>query len=110
MILLFDQNLSPNLPRRLSDIYPASTHVCDAGLSAASDADLWEYAKSIGAVIVSKDSDFQQRSLLYGSPPKVVWLRIGNCPARTVEELLQKYSVVIHTFFQDDIESLLILP
>jgi predicted nuclease of predicted toxin-antitoxin system len=28
---------------------------------------------------VFKDSDFSERSVLRGSPPKVIWLRIGNC-------------------------------
>ena len=110
MKLLFDQNVSPRLPRLLADLYPDSAHVREIGLRDASDAEIWEYAKKNDFVIVSKDSDFQQRSLLYGHPPKFVWLRVGNCPVKTIEELLRKHSVVIHTFVQDAIKSHLMLP
>ena len=110
MKLLFDQNLSPRLARRLADIYVDSVHVRDIGLRDADDSAIWDYAKLNGFAIVSKDSDFQHRSLLYGSPPKFIWLRVGNCPAKTVEDLLRKHSVAIHTFGLDDTKSHLMLP
>ena len=80
MKLLFDQNLSPRLPRVLTGIYPESLHVRGIDMRDATDTQIWEYAKTHDFVIVSKDSDFQARSLLYGSPPKFIWLRVGNCP------------------------------
>jgi len=110
MKLLFDQNLSPRLPRLLADIYPDSIHVRDVGMREATDSEIWEYAKRNGFVIVSKDSDFQQRSLLFGHPPKFIWLRVGNCPVKPIEELLRKHSVAIHTFEQDAVRSHLMLP
>ena len=110
MKLLFDQNLSPRLPSLLADIYADSAHVREVGLRDADDQAIWEYAKLHGFTVVSKDSDFQQRSLLYGSPPKFVWLRVGNCTVKTVEELLRKHSVAIHTFGLDDTKSHLMLP
>jgi predicted nuclease of predicted toxin-antitoxin system len=110
MKLLFDQNLSPRLPRLLADIYPHSAHVREVGLRDSDDKDIWEYAKLNGFVIVSKDSDFQQRSLLYGSPPKFVWLRVGNCTVRTIEELLRRHSIAIHTFSMDVTKSHLMFP
>jgi predicted nuclease of predicted toxin-antitoxin system len=72
MKLLFDQNLSPRLVRLLADIYPESIHVREVGLHDADDSAIWQYAKAHGHAIVSKDSDFQQRSLLHGSPPKFI--------------------------------------
>jgi predicted nuclease of predicted toxin-antitoxin system len=79
MKLLFDENLSPKLPRILSVDFPESMHVRHCGLKGFPDEDIWEYARNNGFTIVSKDSDFYQRSMIYGHPPKVVWLRIGNC-------------------------------
>jgi predicted nuclease of predicted toxin-antitoxin system len=61
-------------------------------------------------VIISKDSDFQQRSLLLGHPPKFIWLRVGNCPVRPIEELLRKRSAAIHAFARSAAESHLMLP
>ena len=110
MKLLFDQNLSPRLPHVLEDLYPDSLHVREADLQDATDSEIWAYAKQHGFVIVSKDSDFQQRSLLFGHPPKSIWLRVGNCPVRMIEELLRKHSAAIHTFDQDPVNSHLMLP
>ena len=110
MKLLFDQNLSPRLPRVLADIYPESIHVREIGMRDASDTQIWDYARISDFAIVSKDSDFQARSLLYGSPPKFIWLRVGNCPVKPIEDLLRNRSVAIHTFAQDHAQSHLMLP
>ena len=110
MKLLFDQNLSWRLSEKLADLYPDSRHVREFEMKESQDVDIWEYAKANGFVIVSKDIDFQQRSLLFGHPPKVVRLRVGNCIVRTIEDLLRKYSVVIHTFDLDTRKSYLALP
>jgi predicted nuclease of predicted toxin-antitoxin system len=110
MKLLFDQNLSPRLPGLLADIFPDSVHVRQLGMQQVPDTRIWDYAKLNGFVIVSKDSDFQARSLLLGHPPKFIWLRVGNCPAKTVEDLLRRYSVAIHTFGLDLDKAHLLLP
>jgi len=57
--LLLDENLSPQLIEQLSDLYPGSAHVQQCGLGSTDDAAIWEYAKSNGFTIVSKDSDFE---------------------------------------------------
>lgn len=110
MKLLFDQNVSPRLVRRLADIYPDSLYVREVGLRDAGDSEIWEHAKPNGFTIVSKDWDFQQRSLLYGHPPKFIWLRVGNCVVGVIETLLRKHSVAIHTFDLDGRRSHLMLP
>lgn len=110
MKLLFDQNLSPRLPKSLADLYAESVHVREIGLHDAVDGEIWQYAKQNDFVIVSKDSDFQQRSLLYGSPPKFIWLRVGNCPVKRIEDLLRNHSIAIHTFGMDTAKSHLMLP
>ena len=60
MKLLFDQNLSPRLPRLLKDLYPDSAHIRDIGMRDSTDTEIWEYAKANGFAIVSKDSDFRR--------------------------------------------------
>lgn len=108
--LLFDQNLSPGLPHLLFDLYPGSVHVREIGMMEAADSAIWNFASANGYVIVSKDSDFQQRSLLYGHPPKFIWLRVGNCPVKRISDLLRIHSAPLHTFFQSATESHLMLP
>lgn len=62
----------------LSICNPDSEHLKTLALTNTDDGIIWEYAKANDFVIVSKDSDFYQRSLLYSHPPKFVYLRIGN--------------------------------
>lgn len=110
MRLLFDQNLSPSLPRRLEREFPGSLHVREVGLAGADDATIWNYALTHGLTVVSKDSDFQQRSLLLGAPPKFVWLRIGNCAVIESAELLRAHADDLRAFDRDRTEAHLMLP
>ena len=63
-------------------------HVRDAGLNSASDTEVWAYASRLEFTIVTKDADFHHRSFLFGSPPKVIWIRLGNCSTRQIAALL----------------------
>ena len=110
MKLLFDENLSHKLARRVADIFPDSLHVRDAGFAATDDPIIWDYAKDNDFMIVSKDADMHDLSLVFGNPPKVVWLRLGNCSTRQVEELLRRDFDVIKLFYEDNSVSLLVLP
>src|SRR5688500_6344083 len=109
MKLLFDQNLSYRLVVALSNVYPDSAHVRPLGLMAAGDDMVWDYAKQNGFVIVSKDNDFLLRCLLYGHPPKVVLIALGNCPTSAVEALLRAHHADMLSFEQDPNAAYLIL-
>jgi predicted nuclease of predicted toxin-antitoxin system len=87
--LLFDENLSYRLAEALSDVYSGSVHLRNCGLRGAPDERIWQYARENGFAIVSKDSDFSGRSSLLGSPPKVIWLRMGNCTTARAEFVLR---------------------
>ncbi len=39
---------------------------------------------------MSKDSDLIHISLARGLPPSIVWIRLGNCTTREVEEILRR--------------------
>jgi len=108
--LLFDENLSLRLPRLLADLFPNSLHVRDVGMKATDDPIVWDYAKDNDFMIVSKDADMHDLSLVFGNPPKVVWLRLGNCSTRQVENLLRRDFDVIKLFYEDEYVSLLALP
>ena len=98
MKLLFDENLSPNLPPLVMAAFPASTHVREVGLKGKTDEQIWNYAKLHGFAIISKDKDFYQRAMLYGSPPKLIWLRIGNCTRDELQALIQRHESDICAF------------
>jgi len=99
--LLFDQNLSPKLIRRLSDLYPNSDHLDLLRLGTAEDTLVWEHAKANGFVVVTKDADFADLSVLRGFPPKVVWIRRGNCSTANIEEILRDHNAEIEDLAAD---------
>ena len=109
MKLLFDENLSPRLVGLLRDLFPDSVHVRDVGLKAADDPVVWKYAQDNSLIICSKDSDLHQRSFLMGYPPKVVWVRLGNCSTADVEKLLRRHFAAMKAFAADDYASFLTL-
>ncbi len=110
MKLLFDQNLSPKLVDRLSDLFPASSHVREVGLSESEDQVVWEFAAANQLTVVSKDSDFVQLSLLRGAPPQVIRLQVGNCTTERVESVLRTGFQAIDAFHHNSDASLLVLP
>lgn len=107
MRLLFDQNLSHRLVQRLVDVFPGAVHVRDIGLARAADDLVWAHARANGLTIVSKDADFHQRSFLYGAPPKVIWIRRGNCSTTAVEQILRLHHSTVVEFFEDQAGSFL---
>jgi predicted nuclease of predicted toxin-antitoxin system len=108
--LLFDENLSPKLARILAATFPDSRHVHECGLGQADDDAIWQFAAAREFVIVSKDLDFYERSVLKGSPPKIVWLRMGNCSTDEIAHLLRAYAAEIMHFDSNPGETVLILP
>ncbi|OFZ68396.1 MAG: hypothetical protein A2V79_09325 [Betaproteobacteria bacterium RBG_16_56_24] len=101
MKFLFDENLSYRLEVALTDIYPGSRHVRTVGLLGADDLSVWDYAAEHDFLLVSKDTDFYERSLLFGAPPKIVWLRTGNSTVNETIALLRNQYIVIRHFAED---------
>ena len=77
---------------------------------AESDLRIWEYAKNNNATILTQDWDFIDLLSQFGSPPKVVHLRVGNTSIKafkaildvhweSIEEMLEKHNLV--TVFPD---------
>lgn len=109
MKLLFDQNLSPRLVRALADLFPASEHVEEKGLGTATDRVVWNYAQANNLVIVTKDSDFNELSLLLGYPPKIIWIRRGNCSTKDIELILRTNFTAIQNFEANNSAAILVL-
>jgi len=108
--LLFDENLSHHLVEALSDLYPGSTHVRNVGLEEADDRTIWSFAIEYDYVIVTKDSDFPERVLIEGGPPKILWLQLGNCSTAEIGALLRNAHREISEMGTSDEAALLIIP
>lgn len=107
MKLLLDNNLSPKLVAQLAHLYSDSSHVVTLGLDTASDLTVWRRARQAGYCLVTKDSDFNELLASQGFPPKVIWIRLGNCTTAEIAALLQEHHEVITAFAQDNSAGLL---
>jgi predicted nuclease of predicted toxin-antitoxin system len=96
--LLLDENLGPSLVRLLAASYSDSAHVRAVGLGGAADATIWQYAAEQGFVLVTKDEDFHRLSVFRGFPPKVIWIRLGNCTAAEVTALRERHRSAVIEF------------
>ncbi|HEX4343007.1 MAG TPA: DUF5615 family PIN-like protein [Verrucomicrobiae bacterium] len=108
MKLLFDENLSPKLPHLVVVAFSGSQHVRELALKGKTDEEIWNHAKAHGLAIISKDRDFYERAVLYGAPPKFIWLRLGNCTRNDLLALISRHEQDIIAF-ESSPESVLVL-
>lgn len=95
MKLLLDENLSRRVIPFLQDAFPGSSQVALLNLGNVDDRTIWDFAKDQEFVIVTKDADFYDMSIVYGQPPKIIWLKIGNqSKAVTVNALVSNREVI----------------
>jgi len=103
MKLLLDENLSRRLVPFLHTDYPGSQQVALLGLEKASDREIWQYAKNNDYVIVTKDSDYHELSILYGAPPQIIWLKTGNqSKVATLNALIAYKNIIEQAFAEED--------
>jgi len=99
--LLLDQNLSRRLLPALGLLFPGSSQVQLLGMEPAADDALWRFAKANGFAIVTKDSDFVEMAALYGHPPKIVRLNLGNVSNKAVQARLLDCAETIKAFLEN---------
>lgn len=98
--LLIDENLPASIARILPVDSSHATDVADR----PSDRQLWDYARSRGWNILTRDTDFFDRIMLDGSPPKVIWVRLGNIRKRDLEsKLLQLWPSIVKLLEDSDL-------
>jgi predicted nuclease of predicted toxin-antitoxin system len=111
MKLLLDENLSRRLVPFLQHDYPDSSQVVLLGMESASDKEVWQKAKDEGYVIVTRDADFQELSLVWGQPPKVIRLKtLNQSRAATLKVLLDYREVITESLIDHDLASVEIVP
>lgn len=109
MKLLLDENLSPRLAALLQAEFPGTSHVHGLGLGEKDDLTVWQYAKGYEFSLVTKDADFNELSLLKGYPPKIIWIRRGNCATQEIKALLLENAVAIYALDTQPEAAVLIL-
>jgi len=99
--LLFDQNISFRVVNKLQPTFPGCRQVRELNLEEKSDREIWNFANNEEYTIVTFDADFYDLVTLYGHPPKVVWLRIGNTSTDNLIKILLNHSEIIKVFVGD---------
>ena len=102
MRLLFDQNISFRITKKLKSYFPDCEHVSNCGLTDCEDQDVWEYAQENDYAIVTFDSDFYEISLIKGYPPKIIWIRSGNMTTTQIAQLIIKNKESIIDFISKE--------
>lgn len=101
MRLLFDEMLSYKLPGLLADLYPDSAHIRHVGLVAAPDWPFWKHARDYDYIVTSEDRDYIALSDMYGFPPKLILVKLGNVPTSVVALALRDQYTDILAFNLD---------
>jgi predicted nuclease of predicted toxin-antitoxin system len=105
--LLLDQNISYKILDQIIDLYPNSNHVRLLGMETAVDTEIWNFAKKNNFIIVTFDSDFYERGLIFGFPPKILWIRTGNISSKYIINILVNNFNSINDFYSDKNKSCL---
>jgi predicted nuclease of predicted toxin-antitoxin system len=96
--LLFDQNISFRIIKKLQPHFDGSAQIRHLGLENSTDTEIWKYARQNGYNIITFDSDFADLATIYGHPPKIIWLRIGNTSTNGIAAILDEKVEVILEF------------
>ncbi len=100
--LLFDENISYRIVKKVAHLCSGSEQVRRLGLLGRKDGLIWEYAKQHTFTIVTHDEDYDELSALRGAPPKVIWLRTGNITTDSLANLLITYFEQVSEFIITD--------
>ena len=107
MKLLFDQNISPRILKKLPNDFSECRQVRLVGLEDASDSEIFEFAKTNKFVVVTFDSDFVDLNALRGTPPKIIYLNTGNLTTQSVSKLILNNLLTIQHYLSAETDSIL---
>ena len=104
MKLLLDANVSWRLVIILKEHFGECIHTDDIPELEfpAKDAKIWQYAKDNDYIIVTRDNDFNDLISVRGFPPKIVWLRTGNCSRKSTADLLIRSKQAIQELYKSE--------
>ena len=75
----------------------------------ALDIEIWQNAHNHDYMIVTKDADFSDFGVVKGFPPKIIWIRRGNCSTQDIETILRENYPAISALIEDSETGILAL-
>ena len=101
MKLLFDENISYQIVKKIKETFPESAHANTIKSGKITDLEIFSYAKKNNLLIVTHDEDFIELQLVYGYPPKIIWLRAGNTSTQNIMLKLEEKKDEILSLFNN---------
>jgi len=91
VIYWLDAQSPPQLAEWLRETFSVEALALrDLGLRDAKDEEIFQKARQPKIVIISKDSDFVELVLRFGSPPQLLWVTCGNVTDKRLQNLFPK--------------------
>ncbi|MGG7663056.1 DUF5615 family PIN-like protein [Dyadobacter sp. BHUBP1] len=101
MKVLIDQNISQRILPLLAHQFDTLNHVRQLGLTDADDYEIFMFARDNGyQAVITADEDFIKLINQFSQPPKIVWIRAGNCSTKVLSDLLREKAQAIKDFVQ----------
>src|SRR5437016_5669592 len=89
-LIWLDTQLSPLLAKWMHTQFKIECiHLREIGLKKATDKNIVLQTRKQNAIIITKDSDFQDLLLLHSSPPKIIWITCGNTSNDKLKRILK---------------------
>jgi predicted nuclease of predicted toxin-antitoxin system len=107
MKLLFDQNISHRILKKLPPELSECTQVRFAKLENSSDFEIFLFARENNFAIVTFDVDFVDLNAMHGTPPKIIYLNTGNLSTKNVAELIVSHLIVLKNYLDSDLNNIL---
>jgi predicted nuclease of predicted toxin-antitoxin system len=102
MTVLIDQNISYRIVPQIAFLFDKLDHVKTNGWLDWKDYDIFMAArKQQYHAIITLYDDFSKLLLEHGTPPKIIWLKTGNCSTAALAEVITSHKEVIHRFLSD---------
>jgi predicted nuclease of predicted toxin-antitoxin system len=91
LTIWLDAQFSPALAQWMMKQFGITVQsVKDLGMLCAKDPDIFQAARVVKAVVMSKDSDFSELVGRLGAPPQVIWVTCGNTSNAQMRQVLEK--------------------
>lgn len=107
--LILDENVSESVAVRIAPVFGAVLHARAVLGTGVSDDAIWGFARREKLVLVTRDGDFERMSMMYGPPPKVVWVGEHNIRNAKLAELLVARKPAIDRLVSDPVAAFLAL-
>jgi len=103
MKVLIDQNISHRIVPEIASLFDELVHLKTNNWINWNDHDIFMSARELNYdAVITLDEDFNKLLLQHGTPPKIIWLKTGNCSTAKLASVIISNKDIIANFLSDD--------